>query len=778
MRRIDLAGEWSARKAGSKKCVPAHVPGCVHADLLAAQEIEDPIPGKALERAAVVNQSAWVYEKVFMTEDVSDFDRVVLRFDGLDGNASVSLNDMKLGASANAFECVEFDVKSLVKSGKNKLTVEFAALTDELGRPAGPLPRRQSSSTLGLWQPKSETVGLWRGVSVLAFSNVRVSQVVISQDHSTSGTIGLDVEIEAERFHPELHLEVLVRVCYKGNILHEARDILNADRLSLSLPIKNPQRWWPAGMGEQPLYEVTVDVLTGRVCHEHISRRIGLREFRMEDAVEQEVPSRRFFVNGQPMFLKGASWMPADLYVARLTRVEYARLIKAAAVANMNCLRVWGGGVYENEAFYDLCDEYGICVWQDMMLCGAHSEKPGPAALAACGREVAGAVQRLRHHPCVVLWCCGDGGGQGVHGAYAAVVEETIRREDPGRPCFPPMPHDPFSLGGNPQFQSLPSFPEPRSVVPCLRESERNLSHPACLFHMSPADGAKRIVMSCLEEFLMPFGFENTLWLSQIQQALAVKQQIMLARCEEAGEQGGALFWHFNDCWPAASCSSVDADGRWKALHYVARRFFAPLMIAGRCHGPAVEVFAFNDGLKPFKGEVQWRMTQMEGTAVAEGSKKVTLGAASREKPLTVKVSEALRKFGAGHVLLWLYLIDEQGNPVAWDIVPFCSWRALHSQPPRMRAEIRTWDDNSFAVILTSRHPALWVWISLEGMDARYEDNFFCLESERPVRVRVTPATRLKLDQFRQRIRIGSLRDTWQDKCALMQQMMAAAKSP
>ncbi len=778
MRRIDLAGEWSVRKAGSKKSVPAQVPGCVHADLMAAREIGDPVSGRALEGADGVCQSAWVYEKVFMSEDFSDFDHVVLRFDGLDGYAAVSLNDTELGFSESVFEWMECDVKALIKPNKNKLTVSFAAAADETGRRTAHFPRRQASSSLGLWQPKSETVGLCRGVSVLAFSNVRVRQVVIHQDHSTAGVVGLNVEVDAARFHPELHLEVLVRVCYKGNILHEAREILNADRLSLNLPVKNPQLWWPAGMGEQPLYEVTVDVLTGRTCHEHISRRIGLRDFRMEETNVQGQLSRRFFINGQPLFLKGASWMPADLYVARLTRVEYARLVKAAAVANMNCLRVWGGGVYENEAFYDLCDEYGVCVWQDMMLCEAQSEKPDDAALAACSREVACAVQRLRHHPCVVLWCCGDGSGRGVHAAYAAAVDAAVRREDSGRPCLPVMAHVPFSLGGHPQFKSLPSFPEPRAVTAYLAESERNVSHPACLFHMSPADGAKRIFTSCVDEFLVPFGFENTLWLSQIQQALAVKQQIMLARCEQADGQGGALFWHFNDCWPAASCSSVDAEGRWKALHYVARRFFASLTIVGRHHGAAVEVFAFNDGLKPFKGEVQWRMTQMEGATVAEGSKKVTLGPASREKPVAVKVGEALRKFGAGNLLLWLYLIDEQGNPVAWNIVPFCAWRELQSQPPRMRAEIRSWDDNSFAVILTSRHPALWVWISLEGLDARYDDNFFCLEPERPVRVRVTPATRLKLDQFRQRIRIGSLRDTWQDKRALMQQMMAAAKAP
>ncbi|HRR34176.1 MAG TPA: glycoside hydrolase family 2 TIM barrel-domain containing protein [Kiritimatiellia bacterium] len=778
MRRIDLSGDWSVRKEGSKKRLPAQVPGCVHADLLAVQEIENPISGRVLEGLSGLCNSTWVYEKDFVSEDFSNFDRVVLRFDGFDGRAVVSLNDTVIGHSTSAFECVECDVKSLIKPGKNKLTVVFAGSTKESGHNAGQPLRRQVSSSLGLWQPKSETVGLCRGVSVLAYSNVRVRQVVILQDHSVAGVVSLNVEVDAERFRPEMHFEVLVRVCYKGNILHEARGILDADHLSLNIPVKNPQYWWPVGMGEQPLYEVTVDVLTGRTCHEHIPRRIGLRDFRMEETDVQGQISRRFFINGLPIFLKGASWMPADLYVARLTRVEYARLVKAAAVANMNCLRVWGGGVYENEAFYDLCDEYGICVWQDMMLCEAQSEKPDDAALADCAREVSGVIRRLHHHPSVVMWCCGDGGGRGVHAAYAATVEETVRREDPGRPCLPPMPHDPFSLGGCPGVQSLPSFPEPRAVAAYLSDFERNVSHPACLFHMSPPDGAKRIFTTCVDEFLMPFGFENTLWLSQIQQALAVKRQILRGRCETPDRQGGAIFWHFNDCWPTASCSSVDADGRWKALHYVARRFFAPLTLADRYQGTTVEVFAFNDAAKPFKGEVQWRMTQMEGTTVGEGSKKVTLGPASREMPLSVKVGEALRKYGAPNLLLWLYLIDEQGNPVAWHIVPFCAWRELNSQPPRLRAEIRAWDDNSFAVILTSRHPALWVWISLEGVDARYDDNFFCLEPERPVRVRVTPSTRMKLDQFRQRIRIGSLRDTWQDKRALMQQMMAAAKAP
>ena len=771
MRKIDLVGDWGVRKAGAKKSVAAQVPGCVHADLLAAREIENPFVGKNLDALGWAAESGWVYEKVFVAEDLSAFDRTVLRFDGVDGRAVISLNDQELGKTASAFEAAEFDVKSIICAGKNKLTVEFLPADT-----SGDAPRRQMSSTLGVGQPKSPTVGICSGVSVQAFSNVCVRGVLIRQDHSVPGSVGLEVTVDAECYQPDAHLEVLVRVCYKGNILHEARDILNKELTTLSLQVKNPQLWWPVGMGDQPLYEITVDVLTGRTCHEHISRRIGLRDFRMEAGKKGKGAARRFLLNGQPMFLKGASWVPADLYVARLSRVEYARLVKAAAVANMNCLRAWGGGVYECDAFYDLCDEYGICVWQDMMLGEAQAEKPDAAALAAFGREASSAIQRMRHHPCVILWCGGDAGGRGIHPAYEAAAEKTARDLDPERPYLPAMPHEPFSLGGAPEARVLPSYPEPRVVAGYLNEGERNISHPVCQYHMTPPDGAHRVYQAFLDDFLLPSGFDNVLWLSQIQQGIARKERYARARADGA-KDGGFLFWHLNDCWPAASASSVDFEGRWKAPHYFARRFFASLAVFGRYQDNAVEVFALNDGVKPFKGEVQWRMSAMDGATVLEGAKKLALPTAASEAPVTVKVGDALRKFGAPNLLLWLYLIDEQGNTCAWDVVPFCAWRELNSQPPRMRAEIRTWDDNSFAVTLTSRHPALWVWLSLEGVDARYDDNFICIEPERPVRVRITPSTRIKLDQFRQRIRILSLRDIWHDKRALMQQMMAAAKS-
>ncbi len=771
MRRIDLAGDWTVRKAGAKKCLPAIVPGCVHADLLAALEIENPFSRKNLDGVAWVAASEWIYEKLFVAEDLSAFDRVVLRFEGLDTFASISLNDKALGQTCNRFEPAEFDVKALLKPGKNRLVVTFvppaSAAAEGVRSPVG---------ARGSAQPSAATVGVWRGVSIFAFASVRVKDVLLRQDFAVSGIVGLDVAVAAERYDPALHLEILVRVCYKGNILHEARDILSKDQASLRLNIKNPQFWWPAGLGDQPLYEVTVDILAGRTCLEHVSRRIGLRQFTVDQRVEGGRSAHRFFINRHPLFLKGASWLPADLYAARLTRVEYARLVKAAAVANMNVLRVWGGGVYESDAFYDLCDEYGICVWQDLMLGAARAEVPPPAALAAFQREVRQNIQRLRHHPCLAFWCGGDGGGGGVAAAYEAAAAADVAAFDPDRVLLPATPHEPFSLPATSAYETLPAYPEPRVVAGYLNEDERNVSHPVCAYHVSPDNGAKRVFSAFLDRFLLPSGFDNTLWLSQIQQGVSVKRQLEQTRMGEHAAEG-FIYWHFNDCWPACSPSSVDFEGRWKALHYMARRFFAPVWLCGGYHPEAgsVDLFAFNDGVKPFKGELQWRVTQMEGAVVSEGAKKVSLAPASREKPACVKVADALRKFGAGNLLLWLYLLDEQGNQAAWNVVLFCEPRELAVLPPRMRAEIRAWDDNSFAVTLTSHHPALWVWISLEGMDARYDENFFCLEPEKPFRVRVTPSTRLKLDQFRQVIRIGSLRDTWQEKRSLMQ-MVATPK--
>jgi beta-mannosidase len=233
----------------------------------------------------------------------------------------------------------------------------------------------------------------------------------------------------------------------------------------------------------------------------------------------------------------------------------------------------------------------------------------------------------------------------------------------------------------------------------------------------------------------------------------------------------GFIFNRLNDGWPCCSPSSMDYYGFWKAMHYMTRRFFAGLSVSGEYDSDSGQVsfYAFNDNQKPFKGEICWSASLMDGSIVTENSRKVSVAPVSRSKPVKIKVSEFIKAHGASQMVLWVYLNDDQGNKVSWNVVLFCKPFELSLQPSRMRAEIRKFDENSYVVTLTSQTPAMWAWVTLDGMDAVYSDNFFCMEPAKPISVKITPKKRIKLDQFRQCFRIGSLRDTWQEKSGLMQ---------
>jgi beta-mannosidase len=227
----------------------------------------------------------------------------------------------------------------------------------------------------------------------------------------------------------------------------------------------------------------------------------------------------------------------------------------------------------------------------------------------------------------------------------------------------------------------------------------------------------------------------------------------------------GALYWQLNDCWPVASWSSIDYAGHWKALHYLARRFYAPVLISA-VEDPKtgiVEVHLTNDNLKPFKGEVQWHVTRADGALVREASRKVRIEPNGTQRLGVLKLGDLLKKLGPRDVLVWLTLLDEEAQVQSANLVYFCRPKHIEMPDPRIKLEIRPWDDNSYAVTLTARHPAFWVWLSLDGMEAKYDDNFFCLEPGRPTRIRVTPVTRLKQDVFRHVLRVQSIRDTYQE---------------
>ena len=827
MKQLDLSGSWTLRRVGQKRAIPATVPGCVHTDLLAAGEIEDPFCRDNEERLQWIGEEDWIYERTFEVDELDDAASVLLRCEGLDTLATVYLNDMEIGSADNMYRTWEFDVRKVLCPGRNTIAIHFASAVNFIAEKhaEGTLPswtsRREPLGRAWLrkepcnfgwdWGPVLVTAGIWRAINIVVFETARLSDMEITQDH-TLESVSLDIGVTAEVIDAAAPLEALVKVSYKGGVVASSRIKLVRGSGSTRLSIRNPQLWWPNGMGEQPLYEVGVDLCSGHAVIDQETRRIGLRTLRLDRQADEWGESFQFVVNDVPFFAKGANWIPADAFASRMTRVEYARLIKAASVANMNMLRCWGGGIYESDAFYDLCDEYGLCVWQDFMFACALYPIFDEAWLANVKVEAEQNVRRLRHHPSIALWCGNNELEQGMisdrwdarHMSlsdYARLFDEllpgVVRRLDPHRDYWPGSPHTPppgernhFNdpargdshlwevWHGRQPFEwyrsafhrfcsefGFQSFPEPRMVAGYTAAEDRNITSYVMEHHQRSGIGNTVIMQYMLEWYRMPVGFENTLWLSQIQQGMAIKYAVEHWR-RNRPRCMGALYWQLNDCWPVASWASIDYAGHWKALHYMARRFYAPIMISGvedAAEG-TVTVHLSNDNRRPFQGVMQWRVTQVDGTLLREGTKKARLDGDGGALQTTVKLADLLKKHGPRDLLVWLVAQDEQGSQVSWNLVTFCRPKHLELQPPKIRIDIRPWDDNSYAVTLTARHPALWVWLSLEGVEAKYDDNFICIEPERPVRIRVTPDTRLKLEAFRHALQVSSIRDTYQEQ--------------
>ena len=829
MKQFDLTGSWSLRRADQKQAIPATVPGCVHTDLLAAGEIEDPFHRDNEERVQWIGETDWIYERTFEAEDFSAAACILLRCEGLDTLATVCLNDVEVGRADNMYRTWEFDICRTLRPGRNKIAIRFDSAVNYItnrnterklpgwSSPREPIGRawlRKEPCNFGWdWGPVLVTVGIWRAISIVAFDSARLSDVEVVQDHAKAGAVSLDIAVNAEVLDAAAPLEALIKVSYKGGVVASSRVKLTAGAGTVRLGVKNPQLWWPNGMGEQPLYEVGVELCSGRAVIDQATRRIGLRTLRLDRHADEWGESFQFVVNGVPFFAKGANWIPADAFVTRMTRVEYARLIKSATVANMNMLRCWGGGIYENDAFYDLCDEYGLCVWQDFMFSCSVYPAFDTAWMDNVKVEAEQNVRRLRHHPSIAFWCGNNELEQGLVGdtwndghmswedygkLFDVLLPDVVKRLDPHRNYWPCSPHTPppgnrrdFNdptrgdghlwevWHGRKPFEwyrtafhrfcsefGFQSFPEPRMVSTYTAAEDRNITSYVMEHHQRSGIGNTVILQYMLDWYRMPVGFDNALWLSQIQQGMSIKYAVEHWR-RNRPRCMGALYWQLNDCWPVASWASIDYAGRWKALHYMARRFYAPVLISGveNAGEGTVEIHLANDNLRPFSGEIQWRVTRVDGTLLREGSKKARVNANSSALQTTLKLADLLKKHGPRDLLVWLAVLDEQGSQVSWNVVSFCRPKHMELLPPKIRVELRPWDDNSYAVTLTARHPALWVWLSLEGPDAKCDDNFICLEPERPVRIRVTPAARMKLDAFRQALRVSSIHDTYQEHC-------------
>jgi beta-mannosidase len=830
MDRISLDGAWQAARAGTEEWFAADVPGCVHTALLAAGSIEEPFFRDNEDRLQWITESGWVYRRDFeMPPEALDHERLALCCEGLDTLAAVVLNGRELGRADDMFRSWTFDVKGLLRAAGNRLEIRFDSPLPYLaererirhlpdwhgpGEVDGRAWLRKEPCSFGWdWGPRLASCGPWKPVAVLAWDTARIVDVLVRQDHSRPGAVGLNVSVAIERVGTAAAgLEVEVTVQREGRQTLRGSARVAADGpVTMDLRIADPELWWPNGLGAQPLYDLRVELRAAdagaiRAVLDAATRRIGLRTLRLDRHPDQWGESFQFVANGVPFFAKGANWIPADAFVTRITRADYRRLVDDSADANMNMLRLWGGGIWEREEFYEACDERGICLWHDFPF--ACSTYPGfdEGFLATVRAEAEENVRRVRHHASIALWCGNNELEQGLvadawgdramswedYGRlFDRLLPDVVRRLDPDRDYWPCSPHTPVgdrknfndpSSGdahlwdvwhGRKPFEwyrtcahrfnsefGFQSFPEPRTVHGYTEAADRNVTSWVMERHQRSGIGNTVILQYLLDWFRMPTSFDATLRLSQILQAMAMKYAVEHWR-RSMPRGMGTLYWQLNDCWPVASWSSIDFHGRWKALHHLARRFFAPVLVSG-VEDPSsgtVEVHVTNDLREDAAGEVSWELTTAAGDRLDAGRFPASAPRGTSRLIGTLALKRHLDDRGPRDLVVWLRL-ERGGMEVSSNLVLFARPKHLELRDPGIRTRA-TPEGDGFLVELTTARPALWAWIELEDDDARCSDNFVSLCPGRAKTVRVQPARRMSTREFKRRLKIASLVDTY-----------------
>ncbi|MEV4219004.1 glycoside hydrolase family 2 protein [Nonomuraea sp. NPDC049725] len=639
--------------------VPASVPGCVHTDLLAAGLIDDPYLDDNENRLAWIGDTRWAYTTVF-TWQGDEHERTDLVCDGLDTVATVTLNGVTVGSTANQHRSYRFPVRHLLREGANTLTVTFEpavahaeALRERLGfRPgayAAPYSfvRKMACNFGWDWGPALVTAGIWRPIGLESWSGARLAEV--RPQVRLDGPAGVvDVHVRVERA-TEAPLTLTADV---AGVSAEVPLAAGQRTAVVSLSVPDPLLWSPRGYGEPHRYELTV-----RLGGSRWQRKIGFR------SVELDRDAFRLSVNGEPVFVKGVNWIPDDCFPSRVTRERLAARFAQAVDAGVNLLRVWGGGLYESEDFYDLAGELGLMVWQDFpFACAAYpEEEPFRAEVTAEAREQ---VTRLAPHPGLVLWCGNNENLEGYAdwswqeplegrswggGFYHDLLPSIVAELDPTRPYIPGSPfsadpgrhpQDPSSgtihiwdvwnredytryAAYTPRFVAEFGFQGPPAYATLRRAVSGELAAdaPLVLHHQKADDGNAKLLRGLGDHLPRPGSFDDWHYLTQLNQARAMTFGIERFRAL-APHCMGTIVWQLNDCWPVTSWAAVDGDGRRKPLWYALRRVYADRLLSVQ----GDEVAVVNGGGAAWRGELLLVRRTLAGEPLAKESVPVEAG--------------------------------------------------------------------------------------------------------------------------------------------------------
>lgn len=827
-----IHSNWQFRQVGNSEWLNAEVPGTVHTDLLKNGKINDPFYGMNEKDLQWIEKEDWEYQTTFNANgELITRDKIELDFQGLDTYADVYLNDSMILESNNMFRSWQVDITEIIRRGENELRIYFHSpinktepIYDHLGYTIPVSSNDQADKKLSVftrkapyhygwdWGPRFVTSGIWRPIILRAWNSVLLKDVYIEQ-HA----------IAAESASIIAHFEYIVTKPFFGTleIVVDDKTIktstvdlkIGTYKDNLTFSIDNPSLWWPNGMGDQKLYSIELNLKKEEQLIQSKKIRIGLRTIELIQEPDKKGSSFYFKVNGKSVFMKGANYIPQDNFLPRVSPEKYEHILQSATDANMNMIRVWGGGIYENDIFYDLCDEKGLLVWQDFMFsCAMY---PGDEAfLENVTEEAEENVKRLRNHPSLALWCgnneilmkwygwrnnANEEGKQiplwknsqdsmKIVDAYTRIFEnilpDVVKNHAMGVPYWESSPsakggtyedwktgdahywgvwwgQEPFeayrdNIGRFMTEYGFQSFPEIKTVKTFTNENDWDIYSDVMQSHQRSSIGNRTIANYMSNHFRVPNNFPNYLYVSQLLQAEGVKVAMEAHRIKKTYNMG-SLVWQLDDCWPVASWSSIDYFGRWKALHYYIKRAFQDVIVAFESSEEEIKIYTVSDLYSDQKITLITELLDFNGKILISDEKKIKLKANSSEEIWKSSKKELLKKLQGDAVYLRARLLNDK-NLIAENTYFFVPFKNLKLETPDIKYDFIE-KEGKLYVTLKSNKTALGVYFDAGDIDPVYSDNYFTLHAKEEKIVEVKG--KFEPFEIKNKLTIKSLTDSY-----------------
>lgn len=790
--------EWSLYIEGTEEGLPAKVPGSVYQALLDNGRMEDPYyRDHELKALALMDRDYTYAVKFEVSRELKGFEEIFLAFEGIDTVADIYLNHYLLDSVCNMHRSFEYSVKELLRDGLNELRVVLHSPTRYIQEAyenrfidgssdamrGFPYLRKAHCMFGWDWGPRLPDAGIWRRVSLIGYNSARLDGVYITQEHM-QGQVELKLRVDVDKLgeerilsfgrdHKKLtELSYTVRVTGPDGKVYEPET--TSAPFSCVLTIPEPLLWWPAGYGEQPLYQVEVTLKKGGEILDTWKKRIGLRTLTVHIEKDEYGESFAHEVNGVQIFAMGADYIPEDNILPRVTPERTRELLEQAKAAHFNCIRVWGGGYYPGDDFWDVCDELGLIVWQDFMFACAvyHLTEEFEENITA---EFIDNVKRIRHHASLALWCGNNEMESFVESGlwvsrqqeradyikmYEYIIPRVLKEHDPNTFYWPSSPSSGGSFdhpndpnrgdthywdvwhGNKPITEyrkfffryvsefGFQSFPLAKTVETFTEPGDRNIFSYVMEKHQRNSSANGKIMNYMEQTYLYPVSFDSILYASQLLQAEALRYGVEHFR-RNRGRCMGTIIWQLNDCWPVASWAVIDYYGRWKAAWYYAKRFFAPVLLSCEEEGiltqdtnpnaqpyevkKSIRLNVSNETMQERRLRVEWQLRNSRGEVIRGGSAVAAVPALSavwleKEDCMDAKLYENYVS----------YECRDAEQLLSAGTVLFCPPKHFHFVNPELTVEAEGEE-----LVVSAKAFAKSVEIQNQNQDLLLSDNYF-----------------------------------------------------